>query len=453
LAARLNYLLIAIVIGPLVWKLAGDYKQGVAWAVFLFVSLSANPVILSGGGLPNFSLQRIILMVLLLAAIKKSRSLQANPSARFMGVLTLYALLQWLPLVFTVDLWISVKAYLSFTVEILLFYWIITSSIQSIQDARRIVMVCAGALVTVGVLALVERFAHFNPVDAFMPGYVRKPLYENDVLSTFPHRILLGTGMAMGWPLALAFAQAEKARRWLWWSAMSVLLLACYVSFSRGPWIAAVFAGMGMFLLAGARVRRQALAIVALAIVVLVARPGVWDTLSSSVNDTTNADSFKGQTYQYRWELWGIAWRKISISPTRMLFGFGQGSTEVLTFETELSYMGESTSLWSWDNHYAATLFETGLVGLASMVGLYAFFLTKLVRARASISEENKPLHAAVTVSLGALLFMMTNVALFAPQLNYLAWALIPAGLKLGEGANESEIETEEGDYAIAAHR
>ncbi len=428
----MNYLIIAVFLGPLAWRLFTNHKQGVCWAVFLLIALSANPVILSGGAMPNFSLQRLILMVLLIAAAKNHQLLQENHIVPLKSALVLYALVNLLPMIFTIDLMMSIKSYLSFTIEIVLFYFVIASSIDSREDARRIVFSCTAALLTVGIISLTERFTHFNPVDAFMPGYVRKPLYANDILSTFPHRILLGTAMAMGWPLALAFAQAEKARRWAWWIGIGVLLLSCYFSFSRGPWIAAMFAGVAMFLFAGSAVRRQTSMIVILIFIALVMRPGVWETLSASAHDTANTDSFKGQTYQYRWELWGIAWRKISQSATRILFGFGQGSTEVMTFETELSYTTETTTLWSWDNHYAATLFETGLVGLLSFAGLYGLFLFKILRSRISVAEEDKTLHVAIMAAMGVLLFMMTNVAIFAPQLNYLIWALIAAGLRLG---------------------
>ncbi len=428
----MNILIIFIFIAPLTWRLLTNYQQGVSWAVFLLTALSANPVILSGGTMPNFSLHRLILILLLIVAMKNQALLKGNHAAPLKWILVLYAFVNLLPMIFTIDLLMSIKSYLSFTVEIVLFYFIICASIQTKEDAKRIVLACTAALVAVGVMALIERFAHFNPVDAYMPGYVRKPEYVNDILSTFPHRILFGAAMAMGLPLALAFAQAEMARRWAWWIGVCILLLSCYFSFSRGPWLAAVLAGMAMFVLAGWRVRRQALIIVVLLSIVLAMRPGVWKTLSSSVHDTADVDSFKGQTYQYRWELWGIAWKKISQSGTRILFGFGQGSTEVMTFETELSYTSDTTTLWSWDNHYAATLFETGLVGLASFVGLYGFFFLKLFRGSLRAAKEDKAIQVGITVAMAAMLFIMTNVAIFAPQLNYLLWALIAAGLRLG---------------------
>lgn len=435
----MSYLLIALFIGPLSWRLFTNYKQGVCWAVFLLTALSANPVLLTGGNLPNFTFQRIILIVLLIAALIKNKKTDTRRAVPFMGLLLLYAGVNLLPLIFSIDIIMSIKAYLALTIEIVLFYFIISTSIDTKEEARRVVFAGALALLTVAILAIIERYTGFNPVDAFMPGYVRKPGYVDDVLSTFPHRILLGTAMAMGWPLALAFAQSGNKRRWLWWTGICVLLLSCYLSFSRGPWIAAMLGGMIMFVFAGKAVRRQSLIVMALIGVALILRPGVWDTLTTRAQETADVNSFKGQTYQYRWELWGIAWEKISHSSTRLLFGFGQGATEVMTFDAVMSYTGETTKLWSWDNHYAATLMENGLVGLAAFIGLYSFFLLKLFIVRHALPEEDRAMHASILAAMMAMLFMMTNVAMFAPQLNYLVWALIAAGLRLGSGNRRQE--------------
>jgi hypothetical protein len=435
----MSYLLIALFIGPLSWRLFTNYKQGVCWAVFLLTALSANPVLLTGGTLPNFNFQRLILIVLLVATLVKNKKPDAKRPVQFMGMLLLYAAVNLLPLLFSIDIVMSVKAYLALTIEIVLFYYVISKSIDTRAEAGNIVLAGALALLAVGVIAVIERYSGFNPVDAFMPGYIRKPGYVDDVLSTFPHRILLGTAMAMGWPLALAFAQAGKKQRWLWWAGICVLLLSCYLSFSRGPWIAAMLGGIIMFLFAGKAIRRQTMIVIVLIAIALVLRPGVWDTLTTRAQETADVNSFKGQTYQYRWELWGIAWEKIAHSSTRLLFGFGQGATEVMTFDAVMSYTGETTKLWSWDNHYAATLMENGLVGLAAFIGLYAFFLLKLFTVRRALAEKDRAIHASILAAMAAMLFMMTNVAMFAPQLNYLVWALIAAGLRLGAGDRRQE--------------
>jgi O-antigen ligase len=226
-----------------------------------------------------------------------------------------------------------------------------------------------------------------------------------------------------------------------------VILFSCYLSFSRGPWIAAMLAGIGMFLFAGRAIRRQSIIVIVLITIAMVLRPGVWETITASAHDTTNVDSFKGQTYQYRWELWGVAWNKISRSGDRLLFGFGQGATEVMTFDTELSYTGETTKLWSWDNHYAATMMEDGLIGLLSFAGLYLLFFWKLFRVRNALVEEDETMHAAILAAMAAMLFMMTNVAMFAPQLNYLLWSLIAAGFRLGK------VDLQEKQYGVAHAR
>jgi O-antigen ligase len=428
----MSYIIIALFLAPFTWRIFTNYKRGVCWAVFMLTALSANPVLMTGGVFPNFNLQRLILIVLLIAAIKNNQLLRTTHAVPFKWALVLYATVNLLPLIFSIDPLMSIKAYLSFTIEIVLFYVIISTSINTRQEARNVVFAGASALLAVAILAIIERYSGFNPVDAFMPGYVRKPQYVGDILSTFPHRILLGTAMAMGWPLALAFAQAGKARRWIWWAGICLLLLACYLSFSRGPWIAALFGGIIMFVFSGPAVRRQSIAVIALIAIALIVRPGVWDTITARAHETSDVNSFKGQTCQYRWELWGIAWDKISRSSVRLLFGFGQGSTEVMTFEAVLSYTGETTRLWSWDNHYAATLMENGLVGLAAFAGLYSFFFLKIFSSRSAINEKDKTMHAAIMAAMAVMLFMMTNVAMFAPQLNYLLWSLIAAGLRLG---------------------
>jgi len=70
---------------------------------------------------------------------------------------------------------------------------------------------------------------------------------------------------------------------------------------------------------------------------------------------------------------------------------------------------------------------ESGIVGLVTFVGLYCFILLKIFRSRKDIAEEDKTMHAAIMGAMTVMLFMMTNVAMFAPQLNYLLWSLIAA--------------------------
>jgi hypothetical protein len=421
----MNLLILSLFLIPLTWRLFSNYKSGARWAVFLMTAFTANPLLMTGGALPNFNLQRCILIILILASITKNELFARYKPVRFLPLLFLYALSGIPSLLFSIDIVMSIKSYIGFTVEIILFYIVISNSIDSREEAFALVKAGAAGLAIVGVLAIVERYTGFNPVDTFLPGYVRRDIYENDILSTFPHRILLGTAMAMGWPLALASAQKGRSHRLFWWISLFIIVIACYFSFSRGPWIAAVFGGIIMFFLGGNAIRKQSILVVILASIAMSLRPGVLDTLTASINDTTNPDSFKGQTYQYRWELWSLAWNKISTDPLRTAFGFGQGATEVMTFDAEISSAGETSVLWSWDNHYAATMLETGIIGLGIMIGMYGFLVLGLLRIRTAINDEDRTIHAAIITAMIAMFFMMSNVAMFAPQLNYLLWTLI----------------------------
>jgi O-antigen ligase len=172
--------------------------------------------------------------------------------------------------------------------------------------------------------------------------------------------------------------------------------------------------------------------VVVLAVAVLIFRPGVWDTIHGRIEDTKNVNSFKGQTYQYRWELWGIAWKKISPDPMRTLFGFGPGATEHMAIETVLSYTGEVGKLWSWDNHYAATLVEGGLTGLGLLFLLYGTTIYGQWKLLRRAKGNNRTILAAILSGMLGLVFMMSNVAIFAPQLNYLYWTLTASGLAIG---------------------
>ena len=195
-----------------------------------------------------------------------------------------------------------------------------------------------------------------------------------------------------------------------------------------------------MYFTAGKQVRQMSRTVAVLAAVVFIVRPGVWDTVHGRIEDTKNVNSFKGQTYQYRWELWGIAWKKISGSTVRTMFGFGPGATEHMTIETVLSYTGETNKLWSWDNHYAATLVEGGITGLALLFLLYGTTIYGQWRLLRCADEKNRTMQAALLAGMLGLVFMMSNVAIFAPQLNYLYWTLTASGAAIGATPDESEV-------------
>ena len=144
-------------------------------------------------------------------------------------------------LIFAVDFTTTLKEFISFLVEVVLFYVILSSTIKTREQSIRLLTFIVYGLGTVALLAIIERFTGFNPVDSFVPGYFRDGRLVRNILSTYPHRILLGTALAMGWPLSIALQEYYKNYKFkknLFKIFEIALVIGCYYSFSRGPWLA-----------------------------------------------------------------------------------------------------------------------------------------------------------------------------------------------------------------------
>ncbi|MCU0645909.1 MAG: hypothetical protein MUC94_16820, partial [bacterium] len=152
-------------------------------------------------------------------------------------------------------------------------------------------------------------------------------------------------------------------------------------------------------------------------------------------------------TYQYRWELWRIAYDKIKESNMKIFFGYGPGTHEVMEIFGTLSYSGMDHEFGSWDNHYAAELLETGLIGLALLLILDFSILRQFLKTLKKSALPDKDVLTGIIASIIVMIFMKTNVQIFAPQLNYLFWTLVALGVAMTRCINfefedsESEIE------------
>lgn len=121
------------------------------------------------------------------------------------------------------------------------------------------------------------------------------------------------------------------------------------------------------------------------------------------------------------------------------LFGLGLGAGDFLTFDRTLSYSGKSVEIWSWDNEYALRLLETGAIGLFCTIIMYAMIIKKLFVEHNKIRQGYSCFVSGIIASVSIMIFMMTNVHIFAVQLQYLFWALVAIGLKI----NRDEISYE----------
>lgn len=422
-----DLVLIVLVTGSVVWATRRSLSAGFPLAVALLVFLPGTLRIALPGALPELTVHRLILAVLLWRWWSGPR-LPAGPDSVKLGlVFGLMLSSRLASLVFSVTPAASIKEFLAFALETVLFYYVCRAALSvpgTVEAAARAVVL---SLVAVAGVAGVERYAHISlPYELFAQFHH----CNNGVQSTYPHRILLGYAMAMGLPLSLLLiGRADGRRRLGWWAALFALVGACFLADSRGGWLGMAMAGTLCLLLGDGPTRRRCLLLLGAALVMLVLRDGVRETIASRFRDTYQTGSYKGTSYQYRWRLWHVAAAEISRSPERLLFGYGGQSTESMDlshyFRQMEGGMTAKTGFTSWDNHYASDLIEFGLYGFILISGGYAVILMQLARARFRADPETRAILGAALGAATVFLFARTNVFIFGEQPRYLIWIII----------------------------
>jgi O-antigen ligase len=434
-----------------------DFVQGLSFAVFVWVSSTTWLRIQLPGSFPALTIHRLMLIVVTLAWLGRG-GLPKVRSVPLLGCFTFWFLANLISLFGTqIDFATSFKTFLDFVLEVLVFYVVASTSLESREDAVRVLRAAWLGLIVVAIFAVVERHTGFNPVDRLIPGYERDETSWRVILSTYQHRILLGTAMAMGVPLSFVILQADAAagKRLFFWIPVGLLLAACYYGQSRGPWLGLAIACGIMFVMGSREVKKKLAVIVTIGALMLVARPGVIKTLTHFAEDTMDANSFKGGTAQYRLELWRVAYHEVSKSPWLFLFGYGPSAGQKIQLDWTLSYRGTSYLIDSWDNHFAYSLFQSGFVGLAATLFLYLKGLMLFLKCWRSW-PATRGLMSSLLATAAILIWMMTNVLVFAKQIDFLFWTVIAAGLVIAKSAETfsedpvSEHDTEPAPESVA---
>jgi len=424
-----------------------DYVKGLCLATCLLVSLPKALRIPLPGALPNLTIQRMVLIVVFLAWLGSGERKRSSRPLPFVKPLLLYLGVSLAALLCGIAFMQGLKDFLSFSVEVFLFYWIVACSIRSSEDVVRILKWMTIGLAAVAAIGVLQRYTGINLTNRLVPLHALTTA-RSAVLSSYPHRIHFGTAMSMAWPIALAIRatlpKGTPAHRVLGYS-VPVFFAACYFSQSRGPWLGSVAAAMVMLLVGTPRTRKPLWFIMALVGIVLLLRPGVWGTLSGMASATADTSTMKGGSFQYRWELWKIAYAQVTRSPVRFLIGYGPAAATVMeinsVFDWKTAYQEYVVS--SWDNHYAHELLSTGFLGLGAFAWLYGSILKHMYVARLAAEEPNRTLLAGILASAVILLFMMSNVLIFAAQLNYIFWVLAAAATALSSSPPAREEEPE----------
>lgn len=435
-------LLIVAVLVPLWIFLRQDFIRGLAYAVVILLTFTPLVRIETPGDLPELPLQRLIILSLAVAWMRHPhrRSLREVP---FAGLMAGWAGVALISLVGAVDLVAGVKRYLEFVFELFVFYFILATTLHSREDALRLLRAAVLALSIVATLAIVERYTGLNMVDRFI-GQDPESRVLRDVRVTYRHRILLGAGLAMAFPLAAAMTQlaTKRLHRLLAWLAFGAMAAGCYFSMSRGPWLALILAALVLIAFGGRALRKPLMVAGVAVVLVLLSHPGVYGTLFNKAADTVDTDSFKGGTFQYRLELYSVAYEGIKRSPWRLCFGNGPAAGLHQSIEWELSYRGKNYNIASWDNDFAYALFQYGFLGLAVTLALYGRVAGRLLVLARQSSGRQRDLFVCLCASALALFFMMSNVHIFARQLYYLFWTVAAVGFTIAEAATKPEARS-----------
>jgi hypothetical protein len=389
-------------------------------------------------GLPELTIQRMILLILLIVWLRTPRKEVSWNQLHSIKLLLLLSTTQMVSMITSVSFNASLKHFLSLNVEIILFYIILGTSLHDRERMLR--YVCSG-LGIVAILAAIEKYTAISIV-----GIITGTYGGSDIISTYPHRILLGYAMAMGLPLQMYLTNymARGKNLLLSWSILLLLIAACYFSQSRGPWFGMVLAGSCMLLIGSRFSRRKLIIVACLAIILIYIRPGVYDTIMFSYDTTFDEESLKGKSYEYRWKLWGIAWSEINKSFSRTLFGYGGLSHEIMDlsryFEREAGGTTELLGHTSFDNHLAANMLEFGVIGVAVEILLYCRAVGSLFIIGMRHKDRDREFYTAIITSVGIFIYAMTTVYIFSPQLRFLYWSLFANGLLKSNGRKSLQL-------------
>jgi len=431
-----GYILLALVIlGVLICFLRGIHA-GMGAFLACMVFLPGMLGIELPGSLPQFTVHRILLLIALFFLARGGYLARGERPVTHLRILLLFGFCQVLSFACGVSRVAGLKECVDFAFEAVIFYIMVSAFLRWDGSAPRLLTSLCHGLAAVALLAALQKYLGIGAIPYATPVALIQWLDLSDISSTYPHRILFGYAMAMGAPLALGLAVASpepgKRRRML---AIAVLLVAgSYFSGSRGPWIGMGLGLAAMGALGGGAVRRRLAVLAALAVAVLVFRPGVRDTITDLASSTVEEGSLKGASYQFRWQLWNVAWSEVRRSPVRFLFGYGPVSTESMDFTHYWDGQeGGGASLekigyTSWDNNYAADLIELGVAGFAVRLLLFASIARALLANWRRADPQTRILRGAIAGSCLVFMFAMTNVFIFSPQLKYLFWALVAIG-------------------------
>jgi len=349
---------------------------------------------------------------------------------------------------------LSLKKMVSEVVEYYLLFYIFLRSISAKQTINRIIFGIVGAVITCSLLGAIEAYSDWSIMEWF-PSVAHN--FEGwsavgeasgrdvRVTSTFAHPILFGAGLTIGIVLTLYLLRTTTStrKRIFLWVGMLLMFLNIYKTSSRGPWLGLGISLLFLLVWESGRVRKYLAALAALTAVVLVLRPGVWETIANIYYATFDPTSPLGSSYEYRYVLRDLIVKALSVSPMRWLCGFGMESFYSLKLEGLL--YGHPYKFLSCDSAWLEILVETGYVGLFIVISILTI---PLHRACSDMWRARDPVQIYFASAMISYYFMMMSAALYGwGQTGYMLWLMITCsfasrGLRV-KSSSHDEVDVE----------
>ncbi len=222
------------------------------------------------------------------------------------------------------------------------------------------------------------------------------------------------------------------------------MFLCLYKTSSRGPWIAAILGFILVFFYTLGPIKKYMFAIIVLCVLVMVVRPGVYDTISGFYDETVSPDNPMASSYQYRYSLRDVSVKAISKSATRELWGYGMESFYYLHLEGP--FLGKEGHLFeSCDSAWIEAMVETGFVGLGIFFLLLVSAAVRGVRSLPLLPKPDRYLQWVLVVNMLQYYFLMLSVAIYGwGQNGFMLWMTIAVSLAYPRVLRNAEASSAE---------
>lgn len=393
-------------------------------------------------GLFDLNIMRVSLMTLTALYFMKPKPRQGSklPLATLMLLHVSWAVLST---AYSLSFATSVKQVLSQVVEFYLMYFILLRAITKIEIVHKMLYAMMLAMGICCVFSLLEVFASWSVLRIFpASNWITyngglDPLYSElgrglRVRATFPHPILFGDALAISIVLCLYLLGywAKGHQRTSLWLILFLMVWALYKTQSRGPWLATIFCCAMMFIMLNRHIRKYLFTAFALTLIVLIARPGVWQSIDALYEASTDPNQPVGTSYLYRHALMDSIVNTVQKDPVRILLGYGLGTFRELGLE--VNFLGETKRWYTCDNNWAAFLYETGYVGLFLIFILLCAPLLLALRNYRRLGSPEGPLSGVLFIVIAGFYFLMLSVAAYSwGQQGYMNWILIAISMSL----------------------